>query len=512
MHRALASPKRTLALAGGVVLASLALVPLLGFSLFPAADKPQFLVRVQAPEGSALAGTDRALRFVEAELAATPGVVHRMANLGRGNPFIYYNVFPIETTTTVAEVFVGLDAWRNADSEALLEDLRTRLERYPDAMVTVEQFQNGPPLEAPIAVRIIGPDLERLQGLAAEVERALAGVPGVRDVENPLRLPRIDLDLGFDREEAGLLGVRSLDLDRATRLAVAGLEAASYRDARGDAYPVVLRLPNDGHPRIDLLDELYFTSRTTGAAIPFAQLADPRLVSGPPQIQRLDRERMVSVTARIDRAAVSGGVSAAAYAALEAVDLPEGYRIVAGGEAEAAARSLGGLGTAAIIAAFGILAVLVLEFGSFRSTLIVAGVVPFGLIGALVALFLTGYPLSYMAIIGFVALIGVEIKNSLLLVDFTNQLRRDGVALDEAIERAGEQRFLPVLLTSVTAIGGLLPLALSGSALYAPVAIVLIGGLLSSTLLARIVTPVMYKLLPPAIDADAGEGRAEAAA
>ncbi len=510
MHRALASPRRTLALAGGVVLASLALVPLLGFSLFPAADKPQFLVRVQAAEGSSLAGTDRALRVVEAELEATPGVVHRMANLGRGNPFIYYNVFPTETTTTVAEVFVGLDAWRNADSEAVLEDLRTRLERYPDAMITVEQFQNGPPLEAPIAVRIIGPDLQRLQGLAAEVERALAGVPGVRDIENPLRLPRIDLDLGFDREEAGLLGVRSLDLDRATRLAVAGLEAASYRDERGDAYPVVLRLPNDGHPRIDLLDELYFTSRTTGAAIPFAQLAAPRLTSGPPQIQRLDRERMVSVTARIDRAAVSGGVSAAAYAALEAVDLPEGYRIVAGGEAEAAARSLGGLGTAAIIAAFGILAVLVLEFGSFRSTLIVAGVVPFGLIGALVALFLTGYPLSYMAIIGFVALIGVEIKNSLLLVDFTNQLRREGVALDEAIERAGEQRFLPVLLTSVTAIGGLLPLALSGSALYAPVAIVLIGGLLSSTLLARIVTPVMYKLLPPAIaPRDAG---AEAAA
>jgi len=138
--------------------------------------------------------------------------------------------------------------------------------------------------------------------------------------------------------------------------------------------------------------------------------------------------------------------------------------------------------------------------------------VPFGLIGSLVALFLTGYPLSYMAIIGFVALIGVEIKNSLLLVDFTNQLRREGVALDAAIERAGEQRFLPVLLTSVTAIGGLLPLALSGSALYAPVAIVLIGGLLSSTLLARIVTPVMYKLLPPAIDTDAADGRAEATA
>jgi multidrug efflux pump subunit AcrB len=198
-------------------------------------------------------------------------------------------------------------------------------------------------------------------------------------------------------------------------------------------------------------------------------------------------------------------VSARVQAAVASLELPEGYRIAMGGEAESAAKSLAGLGTAIIIASFGILAVLVLEFGSFRSTLIVAGVVPFGLLGALIGLFVTGYPLSYMAIIGFVALIGVEIKNSILLVDFTNQLRREGVPLDEAIERAGELRFLPVLLTSVTAIGGLLPLAASGSALYAPLAIVMIGGLLSSTLLARIVTPVMYKLLPPVIEEASGQ-------
>jgi multidrug efflux pump subunit AcrB len=218
---------------------------------------------------------------------------------------------------------------------------------------------------------------------------------------------------------------------------------------------------------------------------------------------------MATVTANIAESEVTSRVSARVYTALEDLKLPAGYRIAVGGEAESAANSLAGLGTAIIIASFGIIALLVLEFGSFRSTLIVAGVVPFGILGALIGLFVTGYPLSYMAIIGFVALIGVEIKNSILLVDFTNQLRREGVPLDEAIERAGELRFLPVLLTSVTAIGGLLPLAASGSALYAPLAIVMIGGLLSSTLLARIVTPVMYKLLPPVIETpDQGDGRA----
>jgi multidrug efflux pump subunit AcrB len=501
MHRALARPKATLLLAFALVAGSIGLAPLLGFSLFPAADKPQFLVTIDAAEGSSLGATDRALRFVEAELDQTPGVVHRMANLGRGNPLIYYNVFPAETTTTAAEVFVSLDRWRGDDSVAALENLRARLAAYPDARITVKQFQNGPPIEAPIAVRVVGPDLDELRRLAGEVEGLLRQVEGVRDLDNPIRLPRIDLDLGFDREEAGLLGVPSFDLDRLTRLAVAGVASSSYRDERGDAYPVTLRLPMEGHPTPDLLESLYFTSRTSGDAIPFRQIAEPRLTSGPSQIQRLDRERMVTITAQIREGFVSGDVSRAVYAVLGDLSLPPGYRIVAGGEADAASRSLGGLGTAIIIASFGILAVLVLEFGSFRSVLIVAGVVPFGILGALVALFLTGYPLSYMAIIGFVALIGVETKNSILLVDFTNQLRLEGMPLDEAIEKAGEQRFLPVLLTSVTAIGGLTPLAVSGSALYAPLAIVMIGGLVSSTLLARIVTPVMYKLLPPEVGA-----------
>jgi len=179
--------------------------------------------------------------------------------------------------------------------------------------------------------------------------------------------------------------------------------------------------------------------------------------------------------------------------------LPPGYRFVVAGEVEAQQESFGGLLPAILVAVFGILAVLVLEFGSFRSTLIVAGVIPLGLTGALLALLATGYTLSFTSIIGMIALVGIEIKNSILLVDFTNRLRAQGIALDQAIQEAGEVRFLPILLTSATAIGGLLPLALQGSGLYSPLAIVIIGGLISSTLLARLVTPVMYKLLPPPV-------------
>jgi multidrug efflux pump subunit AcrB len=179
---------------------------------------------------------------------------------------------------------------------------------------------------------------------------------------------------------------------------------------------------------------------------------------------------------------------------------PLGYHYVLGGEAESGAESFAGIGTAIIVALFGIFAVLVLEFGSFKSTLIVLTVVPLGIFGGFLALLATGNSISFTASIGFIALIGIEIKNSILLVDFTNQLRESGAPLDEAIERAGEIRFLPILLTSATAIGGLLPLAVQNIGLYSPMAWVIIGGLISSTFLARLVTPVMYKLIPPAID------------
>jgi multidrug efflux pump subunit AcrB len=182
---------------------------------------------------------------------------------------------------------------------------------------------------------------------------------------------------------------------------------------------------------------------------------------------------------------------------------PRGYHYSLGGEAEASSRAFGGIGIAILVALFGIFAVLVLEFGDYRSTLIVLTVVPLGVLGGLLMLLVTGNDISFTASVGFVALLGIEVKNSILLVDFTNQLREQGVALDAAIEQAGEIRFLPILLTSATAIGGLLPLALQGSGLYAPMAWTIIGGLLSSTLLARLVTPVVYKLLPPQIAAKA---------
>ena len=181
------------------------------------------------------------------------------------------------------------------------------------------------------------------------------------------------------------------------------------------------------------------------------------------------------------------------------MQFPKGAYYVAAGDIEASQESFGGLGTIILITVFGILGILILEFKTFKGTLIVLSVVPLGIIGAVLMLWITGNTLSFVAVIGLIALIGIEVKNSILLVDYTDQLRRNGMSLDDAIQEAGETRFIPIILTTLTAIGGLTPLVMENNPLYSPLALVIIGGLISSTLLTRVVTPVLYKLLAPRV-------------
>jgi len=502
LHYCLARPKRTVAFAiGGSLLISALLAPIIGSSLFPKADTPQFLIAVEAPDGTSLRETDRALRFVEDELAQMPEVKSWFSNLGHGNPQIYYNHIVRNDSANYAEVFVQLHEYDTRDTPRRLDELRSKLDRYPSARIHVKEFVNGPPITAPIAVRVIGSDLTTIEELAANVEELIEQTPGTRDVLNPLKVSRTNLRLAVDSQKASLLGVPTVEFDRAVRLSVAGIPAGTFKDASGEQYPIVVRTPVGVRADLDALGEVRVPT-LSGATLPISQLATLEFEKAPTQIQRYDRERAVTIDAEVQRDFNTAKVTAEIVGRLDRMQWPHGYHYMLGGEAESSAESFGGIGTAIIVALFGIFAVLVLEFGSYKSTLIVLTIVPLGVLGGFLMLLITGNSLSFTASIGFIALVGIEIKNSILMVDFTNQLRREGVPLDEAIERAGEIRFLPILLTSATAIGGLMPLAVQNIGLYSPMAWVIIGGLLSSTILSRLVTPVMYKLIPPQIEVD----------
>lgn len=494
LGRAIAHPWRTLAVSGALVVASVAVIPLVGFSLFPVAGTPQVHVDIETPDGTSLDETDRAVRYAERVLGAHPAVRGVFANTGNDNPMIYYNVISRPEAANRGQLFVLLHAYDAERTPRALDSLRAQLAEYPGARIELKEFENGPPIEAPIALRVEGPNLDTLRTLAAQVQRTLEATPGTRYVNNPVRLTRTDLRLDLDREKAGLLGIPSIEIDRTLRLGIAGLEAGAFRGDDGNDHPIVARLARSGRPTPEVLERLWVPSMS-GALVPLAQVASLSFTSTPTVISHRDRVRSVTVTSYVASGYNTDRVTREVLAKLEAMPLPTGYRWRVAGEVESREESFGGIGAAVIVAVFGILAILVLEFRRFRTTLVVASVIPLGVVGGVLALWAAGYTLSFTAMIGFVALVGIEIKTSILLVDFTDQLRREGVPLDEAIQRAGEIRFVPIVLTAITAIGGLLPLALQASALYSPLAWVIIGGLVSSTFIARLVTPVLYKLL-----------------
>ena len=506
LDRSLKRPARALAVAAAFVVGALALVPVVGFSLFPKAETPQFHVDITAPEGASIAVTDSAARFAERVIARRPGVRTLYTSVGHDNPAIYYNVVSRADNPRVGQLFVLLDHYDQRRTPAQLDSLRAELAAYPGVELALREFENGPPVDAPIALRIEGPSLDSLDAIAARVEAALEATPGTQYVNNPVRLKRSDLRVGIDRAKAGLLGIPTLEIDRTVRLALAGLEAGRLREANGEERPVLVRLARAGRPSPGELERVY-VSATSGRLTPLAQVAELRLERAVPEMQRYDRTRSVTVSANVRTGYTTDRVTRQALERTRRIALPAGYQIVPAGEIESREESFGGIGGAILVAVFGILAILVLEFRTFRSTMIVASVIPLGIGGGIVALLLAGQTLSFTATIGFAALIGIEIKTSILLVDLTNQLRAQGMGLEQAIRKAGEVRFLPIVLTSLTAIGGLLPIALQGSAMYAPLAWVIIGGLVSSTLLARVVTPVMYKLIAPRVEPPAAEGQ-----
>jgi len=496
----LARPRSTGVVAiGGSLLLTLLLMPVVGSSLFPKSNAPMFLVKIETPTGSSLAATDDALRFAEKKVAAMPDVESYFSNLGHGNPKIYYNHIPRNDATNYAELFVQLSEYSTRSTPRKLDVLRQQLNEYPNARIAVDEFVNGPPITAPIAVRIVGPELDVLEKLSRRIETLMREVPGTRDVDNPLRVSRTNLRLVVDPQKASQLGVPTVAFDQAVRMSVAGIEVGKYKETDGEQYAIVVRTPVGTRPDLSALAEIRVPS-LSGNSLPLSQLATLEFETAPTRIQRYNRERSVTIDADVEGGVNTAKVTADIVRELDRFDWPRGYHYVLGGEAESGTESFSGIGTAAIVALFGIFAVLVIEFGSFKSTLIVLTVVPIGLVGGFLALLATGNSVSFTASIGLIALIGIEIKNSILLVDFTNQLRVQGVGLDEAIERAGETRFVPILLTSATAIGGLLPLALQNVGLYSPMAWVIIGGLLTSTFLARLVTPVMYKLFTPEVE------------
>jgi len=464
-----------------------------GRSFFPKAEKPQFMIRINAPENASLQKTDRLARQVEEILDTLPDVKRVATNVGHGNPRIYYNIFPRQFDRSYAEIYVELHEYEVERFDYLVSRLRTVLSRIPGARIHIKELEQGAPIEAPLTLKIMGEDLETLRILAAEVETVLRATPGAVNVENHSSRQGMDLYFDINREKAGMYGIPVQQIDLTIRTAIAGTEVTSFRTDEGKEYPVVLRMPEGDSVRLSHLDRIHITS-VTGRQVPLRQLAAWELRRAPGVISHTGLERCATLTADIEKGYFLDQVIDSLEKKLEGFRWPAGYTYKYTGELESREESFAGVARASLLAVLAILAILVLQFRSFTRPFIIFTALPLAFIGACLGLYLTGNSFSFTAAIGFISLIGIVVNNSILLVDYTTLLTGEGKGLKEAIMEAGETRFRPIVLTTLTTVGGLLPLTLRGGTLWAPMGWTIIGGLLVSTFLTLIVVPALYLL------------------
>ncbi len=480
---------------------SLLLIPQLGFSLFPASEKPMFVVDIETEPGSNIQRTNKVVHQVEQHLATKTQIKGIAANVGKGNPRVFYNEFQAQATDYLGQILVFLD--ENAEVpeiDAVADQLREELVGFPGAKIEVRRFQQGEPVSAPIEMRIIGEKMDTLKRISADIEKIMKTTEGTIYVNNQLKTDKTQIKINIDRDKSGLYGLTTREVATTVRMAIAGLDIGKIR--RGDGEEDVLRV-SIRENTTNALENFNRVQITTlgGTLVPLRSVASIGFEDSPSLIRHYNKERYSLVSCFTQDGYNTEALTTAILDRLDAeLSMPDGYRIVAAGEREARQRSFGGIGTIIVLVVFGLLAILILEFRTMKSTLIVLSVIPLGMVGALIALWITGETLSFVATVGLIALAGIEIKNSILMVDYTNSLREKGVPLYEAVMDGAETRFLPILLTALTAIGGMTPLVLDRSPLISPLAIVLIGGLISSLILSRVVTPVLYYLIPPRVE------------
>lgn len=499
---ALGRPKTTVALAVLALAGSLLLAGRVGVSFFPNAEKAQLIVNVDLPHGSSFETTDSVARQVEAALLQQDEVELVATNVGRGNPRVYYNVIPKRETATHAQLLVKLDRYEPARMDALVESLRDQFASIPGAKIEVKQLQQGPPVEAPIAVKILGDRSDRIASAALRVEKIVADVAGVVNVDNPLRTAATDLRVVVNRDKAARLGFALSDVDTAVRASLAGWKITALRESGGDEIDIVARSTEASRPDYRALEKVVLMA-PNGARIPLGQLARLELERGPARVYHYDLKRAATVTADVRAGFNVAAVTETIMSHLAEKKWPRGIDFHIAGEQEERETSFGGMQKALLVAVLGILAVLVLQFRSFTQPLVVFVAVPLAAVGSIGALWMTGNDFSFTAFVGFTSLVGIVVNNSIILLDYANRMRESGMSVDDAVRAAGRTRLLPILLTTATTIGGLLPLTLRGGTLWAPMGWTIIGGLLVSTLLTLIVVPVLYTMLGRAAHAPA---------
>lgn len=461
-----------------------------GLSLFPKAEKPMILIDVQAPNNSSLNYTNKVMQEIAKSLKKYSQIEEIALNVGNSNPRIYYNEIPKRGVANFGQLLVTIKTFDEQKMTELVTQLRSELGQWHQANITVKEFTQGPVTDQPITIRLISDSLNDLEKVADDLAAHMAKIKGVINIENPIGVANSELLIDIDYEKAGLAGIDIHQLDTSLQTILSGNYIGNFSDDNGENYPIVVRNYNS---TIDTFNQL-FIANNQGKKIPLSQVATLKMVKGHSEFFHFQKQRMAKVSAAADSGFSVSSLTQEIVSYLDSYSFPEGMYYNLGGEEESRQESFAGLSQIMIITAVGIFAVLVLQFKSFMQPLVIFTSIPFAIAGSVIGLYLFNLSFSMMAFIGLISLFGIVVNNAIILIDTTNRNYLESQNMRQAILDASVTRFTPILLTTLTTIGGLLPLTLYGGGLWQPLGVVIISGLCISALASFILVPLLTEL------------------
>jgi len=497
IHVALQHRPTVIGVGTSAVIAAFLILPTIGFELMPEADEGEVSVTAELAVGTRIERSEEvALRLESLAREYVPETEDVITNAGGGG-FMGGGSNRVQLTLRL----VTKDR-RERSSDQIARDLNRQLPGVIPGVIIQTRASGGNRVmsrimgggDSRLALEIRGDDLQTAQRVAEATKSVMDKVPEVRNARVGRDDGRPELAIQVDRPKAALLGLSVTGVAESIRTAVGGTQAAFFREA-GNEYPIVVRLREEDRERVEDINDI-LVSTSQGQVVQAKNLLTLRNQAGPTEIQRKNQERIIRVTAEPE-VALSEALDAV-NARLSEVTVPQDFSMGFGNEAEEQARAFAQLQLMLILAIVLVYAVMASQYESLRDPFIIMFSVPLAAIGVVLALKLTGTTFSLQAYIGVIMLAGIVVSNAILLVDYTNILRRrDKMPLREAVETAGRTRLRPILMTSLATILGLVPMSLGigeGAELQAPLARVVIGGLVASTLITLVVVPTVYTL------------------
>ncbi len=476
----------------GIFFFSFFLIRFLGTAFMPSSDQGYFTITVNAAPGSSLQQTSKICAKAEEVVRAQPEVTMVLTTIGAGSD-------PVTKATIFTKLLPKTE--REKGVELLMAELRDKLQSIPGANISFQVSMGMGGNQKPIIMSVRGEDMAVLKKLADQVEKIVRTTPGAVDVENSLETSKPEVRIRIDRDKASDLGISVAQIATSARAMVDGYVASKYQEGE-EQFDIRVRLNQVDRTSFENVGDLTVKSNKDigngqRLLVPFRYVAEIQQGSGPSKINRFDRQREIRIDAN-SYGRTMGQVLSAVQKKTQKLDKPAGYTIGVVGQGQMQADTFANMILALALAVVFVYIVLAAQFESFIHPFSIMLSLPMSLIGAVIALLIWGSSLSMMSMIGIIMLMGLVTKNGILLVDFANVLRRQGVNRAEALVQAGAIRLRPILMTTFAMVFGMIPVAFAlgeGSEFRSPMGQAVIGGLITSTLLTLFIVPVVYSIL-----------------